>query len=118
VESVPIIQINEDECRRFQVAAELAGKKWTASILMAAARGAKRFSEYRSIVLGVSDRLLSVRLRELEREQLLVRTVIATTPVQVRYSLTPRGMELIQGLQPLVHWGNRWGDEAVPPPPA
>ncbi|MCU1584152.1 MAG: transcriptional regulator [Microbacteriaceae bacterium] len=85
---------------------------------MAAARGAERFSEYRSMVLGVSDRLLSVRLRELEREQLLVRTVIATTPVQVRYSLTPRGVELIQGLQPLVQWGNRWGDEAVPPPPA
>jgi DNA-binding HxlR family transcriptional regulator len=107
-------QIDEEECRQFQVAAELAGKKWTASILMAAARGAERFSDYRSMVAGVSDRLLSLRLRELEREQLMIRTVIATTPVQVRYSLTPKGMELIQGLHPLVQWGNRWGSKASP----
>jgi DNA-binding HxlR family transcriptional regulator len=103
-----IIHIADEECRRFQTAAELAGRKWTASILMAAYRGARRFSEYRELVAGVSDRMLSLRLRELENENLLDRTVIPTTPVQVRYSLTQRGQELIQGLQPLVAWGNRW----------
>jgi DNA-binding HxlR family transcriptional regulator len=102
------LQIDDEECRRFQQAAELAGRKWTASILMAAYRGARRFSEYRELVAGVSDRMLSVRLRELESEDLLQRTVIPTTPVQIRYTLTQRGQELIQGLQPLVNWGNRW----------
>jgi DNA-binding HxlR family transcriptional regulator len=111
-----IAYIAEEECRRFQNAAELAGRKWTASILMAAYRGARRFSEYRELVAGVSDRMLSVRLRELENEDLLDRVVIPTTPVQVRYSLTERGQELIQGLQPLVAWGNRW--ENAPQPAA
>jgi DNA-binding HxlR family transcriptional regulator len=110
-ETTPL-DIDDEECRRFQQAAELAGKKWTASILLAAYRGAERFSEYRQLVAGVSDRMLSVRLRELETEDLIARTVIPTTPVQIRYSLTPRGRELIQGLQPLVNWGNRW--EGVP----
>ena len=103
-----IKHIDDAECRRFQQAAELAGRKWTAAILMAAFRGAERFSEYRELVSGVSDRMLSVRLRELETEELLTRTVIPTTPVQIRYTLTQRGAELIQGLQPLVTWGNRW----------
>jgi DNA-binding HxlR family transcriptional regulator len=110
-ETTPL-DIDDEECRRFQQAAELAGKKWTASILLAAYRGAERFSEYRHLVAGVSDRMLSVRLRELETDDLIARTVIPTTPVQIRYSLTPRGRELIQGLQPLVNWSNRW--EGVP----
>lgn len=109
-----IVHIADDECRRFQVAVELAGRKWTASILMAAHRGARRFSEYRELVAGVSDRMLSVRLRELENEDLLDRIVVPSTPVQVRYSLTQRGQELIQGLQPLVAWGNRWEGAAQP----
>jgi DNA-binding HxlR family transcriptional regulator len=109
-----IVHIADEECRRFQVAVELAGRKWTASILLAAYRGARRFSEYRELVAGVSDRMLSVRLRELENEDLLDRIVIPSTPVQVRYSLTQRGQELIQGLQPLVAWGNRW-ESAVQP---
>lgn len=100
--------IDDEECRRFQQAAELAGRKWTASILMAAFRGARRFSEYRVLVAGISDRMLAVRLRELERENLIERMVVPTIPVQIRYGLTPRGQELIQGLQPLVEWGNRW----------
>ena len=103
-----VLHIDDEECRRFQQAAELAGRKWTASILMAAYRGARRFGEYRELVAGVSDRMLSVRLRELEGEDLIERTVIPTTPVQIRYTLTQRGQELIQGLQPLVTWGNRW----------
>ncbi|MFF1879481.1 winged helix-turn-helix transcriptional regulator [Leifsonia sp. NPDC058230] len=106
-ETIPLT-IDDDACRRFQQAAELAGKKWTASILLAAYRGAERFSEYRHLVTGVSDRMLSVRLRELENDDLIARTVIPTTPVQIRYSLTPRGRELIQGLQPLVDWSTRW----------
>jgi DNA-binding HxlR family transcriptional regulator len=106
------IHIDDEECRRFQQAAELAGRKWTASILMASYRGARRFSEYRELVAGISDRMLSARLRELENEDLMERTVIPTTPVQIRYTLTQRGQELIQGLQPLVSWGNRWEGSA------
>ena len=95
------------------MAAEVAGRKWTASILLAGARGAERFSEYRALVEGISDRLLSVRLKELEQEGLMVREVTPTTPVQVRYRLSPAGRELIAVLHPLVRWGTKWRTDAA-----
>jgi DNA-binding HxlR family transcriptional regulator len=103
-----IIGIDDEQCRLFQAAAELAGRKWSAAVLLAAARGAERFSEIRGLVEGITDRVLAVRLKELEQEDLLRREVIPTTPVQVRYELTQRGRELITVLQPLVGWGMRW----------
>lgn len=102
--SVEIARIDEEECRRFQVAAELAGRKWNAAILMAGGRGARRFSEYRSLVDGISDRLLASRLKELEAEGLIARDVQPTTPVSIAYSLTVSGEELLSLLHPLVGW--------------
>jgi len=97
-------RIDEEECRRFQASAELAGRKWNAAILLAGARGARRFSEYRTLVDGISDRLLTSRLKELELEGLIARDVQPTTPVSISYSLTGSGRELISLLHPLVSW--------------
>ena len=72
--------IDEAACRRFQATVEFAGRKWTSAILLAGVRGARRFSEYRAAVTGISDRLLTARLRELEAEGLIERHVRATTP--------------------------------------
>lgn len=105
--------INEAECRLFREAAELAGRKWTAAVLLALARGAQRFSELASGIDGISDRLLAARLRELETQGLVTRTVIPSTPVQIRYGLTDSGTELIRILHPLVQWAKRSG-AAVP----
>lgn len=98
--------IDEEECRRFQLSVELAGRKWSAAILMAGARGARRFSEYRSRVEGISDRLLAARLKELEQEGLIERDVQPTTPVSISYQLTPSGRQLISLLHPLVTWSH------------
>ncbi|MHC5794896.1 winged helix-turn-helix transcriptional regulator [Lacisediminihabitans sp. FW035] len=76
---------------------------------MAVAQGATRFSEILAAVPGLSDRLLSQRAKELEASGLLSREVIPSTPVQVRYHLTLRGQDLMDSLQPLVSWGQRWG---------
>ena len=75
---------------------------------MAIRQGAERFSEIVATVSGLSDRLLAQRLRELEAAQLIERVVVATTPVQVRYRLTERGTDLMDSLQPLVSWDQRW----------
>ncbi|WP_166983810.1 winged helix-turn-helix transcriptional regulator [Paramicrobacterium fandaimingii] len=96
--------IDDEECRRFQASAELAGRKWNAAILLAGARGARRFSEYRTLVEGISDRLLAARLKELELEGLIRRGVQPTTPVSISYDLTSSGLELISLLHPLVNW--------------
>jgi DNA-binding HxlR family transcriptional regulator len=96
--------INDEQCRAFQASVELAGRKWVGAILLAGARGARRFSEYRAMVEGISDRLLAARLKELETEGLIHRDVQPTTPVSISYSPTPSGQELISLLHPLVTW--------------
>ena len=101
--------IDDDLCRSFQVHLEVVGRKWNSGILLAGMRGATRFSEYRTMVTGISDRLLSQRLRELEVEGFIERTVTPTTPVLVQYLLTERGRSLMRALQPLVHWGVEHG---------
>jgi len=98
--------IDDAACRRFQSTIEFAGRKWNAAILLAGVRGARRFSEYRNAVTGISDRLLASRLRELEAEGLIERHVRPTTPVTIHYSPSTAGLELIELLQPLVEWGN------------
>ena len=106
--------IDDEECRRFSGALELVGRKWASGILLALARGASRFSEIADSVVGLSDRLLAVRLKELEHAGLVIRSVQSTTPVTVRYALTRRGEDLMASLQPLVRYGQRWhGDEAA-----
>lgn len=57
----------------------------------------------------ISDRILTARLRELETSGLVVREVIPSIPVQVRYGLTEAGSDLIRTLHPLVQWSQRWG---------
>lgn len=102
------LAIPEEACRSFQDAVELVGKRWNGALLLAGMRGASRFSEFLAMVPGISDRLLSQRLKELEAGELLVREVIASTPVRVHYRLTQRGVELVNSLQPLVAWGDKW----------
>lgn len=97
--------IDEAACRRFQSTVEFAGRKWNAAILLAGVRGARRFSEYRAAVTGISDRLLAGRLRELEAEGLIERHVRPTTPVTISYTPSTDGLRLMELLQPLTEWG-------------
>jgi DNA-binding HxlR family transcriptional regulator len=75
-------------------AAELLERRWQLSILYAALTGAIRFSEFAGAVTGISPRMLSERLRELEGAGLLERAVLPTSPPTVEYRLTARGRKL------------------------
>ena len=97
--------IDEEACRRFTTTVEFAGRKWNAAILLAGVRGARRFSDYRAAVTGISDRVLAARLRELEHEGLIERHVKQTTPVTINYTPSTEGLQLIDLLQPLTEWG-------------
>ncbi|MFC9075551.1 winged helix-turn-helix transcriptional regulator [Streptomyces sp. NPDC057062] len=96
--------IHDDSCPSFQDALELIGRRWTGSILSAARQGASRFGDFRAVIDGISDRLLSQRLKELEAAGLIQRTVTPTTPVQIRYRLSQDGRALVDALQPLARW--------------
>src|SRR5215217_6886711 len=75
-------------CPRFHEAIELIGKRWTGAIVCALTERSMRYAELGKAIPGLSDRLLSQRLRELEEEGLVERRVEAGTPVRVTYSLT------------------------------
>ena len=101
-ESTPIL------CPRFHRAIELIGKRWTGAIVRVLLAGPRRFNELLGAIPGISDRLLTERLRELEAEALIVRRVEADSPVRVYYELTCAGAELQAPLDALGHWAERW----------
>ena len=74
--------------------ASLLERRWQLSIIYAALMGALRFNEFADAVAGISPRMLSERLRDLESAGLVERTVLPTSPPTVEYRLTPRGRRL------------------------
>ncbi|WP_369135829.1 winged helix-turn-helix transcriptional regulator [Modestobacter sp. I12A-02662] len=102
-----IVAAHDDDaeiCRTAQEAIELVGRRWVAVVLIGGYLGARRFTEYRRFAAGISDRVLSQRLRELEQRGLIERTGIPSTPVQVTYAPTARGAGLVVALKPLADW--------------
>ncbi|MCM4084294.1 winged helix-turn-helix transcriptional regulator [Paractinoplanes hotanensis] len=99
--------VDEEACLRILRAIDIIGTRWTGPILLAGARGARRFKEYRARVPGISDPQLTLRLKQLQERHLVERTVIPSTPVQIMYALTPDAEELIASLQPLSRWSER-----------
>jgi DNA-binding HxlR family transcriptional regulator len=100
-------------CPRFHHAVELIGRRWTGAILRAMLSGATRFSDLAASVPGLSDRLLAERLRELEAEGIVTRTVIPAMPVRVEYHLTEKGLALDAVMSAVASWSEQWVDNAV-----
>lgn len=94
---------NNDECPIRNVVAQI-GDKWSVLILFALVDGADRFNALKSRVVGISQRMLTQTLRDLEREGYVSRTVYAEVPVKVEYELTSMGQDLVKPLYQLVSW--------------
>jgi len=95
-------------CPRFHKAVELVGRRWTGAIVRVLLTGPRRFNELLQAIPGLSDRLLTERLRELESEGLITREVQPGSPVRVSYQLTCAGAELQGAMDALGHWAERW----------
>ena len=95
-------------CPTYHRAIELIGRRWTGAILRAMLSGEARFSEIAAAVPGLSDRLLSERLKELEAEGIVRRTVVPSTPVRVDYALTDMGLALNEVIVAVSHWAEHW----------
>lgn len=95
-------------CPRFHEAVELVGRRWTGAILFSLIDGPLYFRELLSAVPGVSDRLLSQRLRELEAEGLVERSVHEGAPARVSYRLSETGEALEPALTLLHDWAQGW----------
>src|SRR5688572_4216 len=95
-------------CPRYHRAIELIGRRWTGVILQALLNGETRFSVIGDSVPGLSDRLLSERLKELESEGIVTRTVYPETPVRIEYRLTDKGEALGEVVNAVSHWAHDW----------
>jgi DNA-binding HxlR family transcriptional regulator len=100
-------------CPRFHYAVELIGRRWTGAILRAMLNGATRFSDITAVIPGLSDRLLSERLRDLETEGIVTRTVIPERPVRIEYQLTEKGEALGPVLETVESWAEAWIPEEL-----
>jgi DNA-binding HxlR family transcriptional regulator len=87
--------------------------KWSLLVICILADGTHRFSQLRREIDGISQRMLTLTLRQLEREGLVKRTVFPVVPPRVDYELTPLGSTLLDTIQTLVAWAGEHGNEII-----
>ena len=97
-------------CGRFHKASELIGRRWTGAIIFLMLRTPCRYGTLREAIPDITDRMLSQRLQELEREGILERLVVPDTPVRVEYALTKKGKALGKAVAAITDWAHTWID--------
>ena len=104
---VPALQPHAHEgadCRAVASVLSRVGDKWSVLIIMLLIDGPRRFNELKRMVGGISQRMLTLTLRGLERDGLVTRTVFPTIPPRVDYELTDLGRGLAQPVKALGQW--------------
>jgi DNA-binding HxlR family transcriptional regulator len=101
------IAVSPESCPAAREVLGRIGDKWSVLVIALLSNGPKRFSELRRNVEGVSQRMLTLTLRGLERDGLVKRTVYPTVPPRVDYELTKLGRTLRQPIQALAKWADK-----------
>src|ERR1700681_1749516 len=97
----------DSDCRGVASILARVGDKWSVFVIMLLGDGPRRFNEIKRTVGGISQRMLTLTLRGLERDGLVTRTVFPTIPPRVDYALTPLGCTLIEPLIALGDWAKK-----------
>lgn len=105
-------QIEAEDCPVQEVLDRVAGK-WSILIMVAATAGPIRFTELERAIPSVSRRMLTLTLRNLERDGLMTRTVYPTVPPRVEYELTPMARELRTALLTLTEWAEHHRESII-----
>ena len=105
-------------CPRYHQAVELVGRRWAGAIVRILLAGPARYNELRAAIPDINDRMLAERLRELEAEQIVIRTVLPEAPVRVEYQLTEKGRALETALTAIGKWAERWIEAPATQPAA
>ena len=92
------------DCRAVSGVLARVGDKWSVLIIVLLGDGPRRFNEIKRLVGGISQRMLTLTLRGLERDGLLTRTIFPTIPPRVDYELTKMGRSLRAAVEPLGSW--------------
>lgn len=94
-------------CPRFESAISLLSQRWTGLIIYQLLSGPQRFSHLTEVI-GISGRLLSERLKNLEAQGVVVRKVYPETPVRIEYELTEKGFSLKPVMDAIQDWSQEW----------
>jgi DNA-binding HxlR family transcriptional regulator len=97
-------------CRAREIL-DRVGDKWSLYVISELGAGTRRFTELKRAIDGISQRMLTVTLRELERDGIVSRTMYPVMPPRVDYTLTPLGHSLIGAVSALVTWAEGHVDE-------
>ena len=95
-------------CRTYERALSILERRWMGLVIRALLHGPRRFNEILAAVPGITDTLLTQRLRELEANHLVERRVLTGSPVRVEYELTEAGRDLDRVLREIAAWAHRW----------
>ena len=93
-----------EDCRAVSSVLARVGDKWSVLVIVLLGGGTKRFNEIKRMVGGISQRMLTLTLRGLERDGLVTRTIFPTIPPRVDYELTELGRSLWTAVEPLGLW--------------
>jgi DNA-binding HxlR family transcriptional regulator len=99
--------VSPHNCLHVREVLSRVGDKWSVLVVGLLGDGPKRFSELRRAIEGISQRMLTLTLRGLERDGLVTRTVFPTVPPRVDYELTRLGRTLLEPIQALAMWADR-----------
>ena len=99
---------NSQLCPRYHQAVELLGRRWAGAIIRLLLSGPMRYNELRAGIPDISDRMLAERLKELEAEDIVIRTVIPEAPIGVEYGLTDKGRALEAPVNAIGKWAEKW----------
>ena len=100
----PTLHRESEDCRAVSAILVRIGDKWSVLIVSLLGGGPRRFNEIKRMVGGISQRMLTLTLRGLERDGLVTRTVTPTNPPRVDYALTEIGLSLSQPVEALGSW--------------
>jgi DNA-binding HxlR family transcriptional regulator len=95
------------DCRAISDVLARVGDKWSVLVVSKLGGGPKRFNELRREIGGISQRMLTLTLRGLERDGLVVRRIVPSSPPGVQYDLTALGRDLLQPVSALSAWAIR-----------
>lgn len=95
-------------CPRFESAFELLGKRWTGLIIRTLLNKQNRFSDIQEAIPNMSARMLTERLKELEKQRIILRKVYPETPVRIEYELTEKGRDLQSSMDEIQKWAEKW----------
>lgn len=97
-------------CPKFEKAFEILGKRWNGLIIQMLLRDKKRFSDINQSIPNLSPRMLTERLKVLENEGIIKRTVYPEVPVRIEYELTNKGKDLDKVMKTIQEWAEKWNE--------